>query len=73
VLSLYRRALALRPGGAFEWRESQEGTLVFERDGLVCAVNVEAPSLSLPSGELLLASDEIAGSLQPGTAAWLRR
>jgi alpha-glucosidase len=49
VLSLYRRALALRPGGAFEWRESQEGTLVFERDGLVCAVNVEAPSLSLPS------------------------
>ena len=36
-------------------------------------MNVDAPSLALPAGELLLASDEVGDSLPPGTAAWLRR
>jgi alpha-glucosidase len=73
TLSLYRRALALRPHGAFAWRESPPGTLVFERGDLVCAVNVDAPSLPLPDGELLLASDPAGDGLGPGTAAWLRK
>jgi alpha-glucosidase len=73
MLALYRRALALRPSGAFAWRESQTGTLVFERDELVCAVNVDAPALELPAGELLLASEAVEHALPPGTAAWARR
>jgi alpha-glucosidase len=72
TLSLYRRALELRPGGGFAWRDSPAGTLVFERDGVVCAVNVDAPSLPLPDGELLLASDQVESELPPGTAAWVR-
>jgi alpha-glucosidase len=72
TLSLYRRALELRPSGGFAWRESPRGTLVFERDGLVCAVNVDAPPFPLPAGELLLASDGVDGALPVGTAAWLR-
>jgi alpha-glucosidase len=73
TLSLYRRALELRPTGSFAWRESPAGTLVFERDELVCAVNVNADMLALPAGDVLLASDEIHGELPAGTAAWLAR
>jgi alpha-glucosidase len=72
MLTLYRRALELRPSGAFAWRESPPGTLVFERDGLVCAVNVDAPALPLPAGEILLPSDGVDGVLPPATAAWVR-
>ena len=51
TLSLYRRALAARPTGAFAWRESPPGTLVFERgSGFVCAVNVDGAPLELPKG-----------------------
>ena len=59
TLALYRaRARARRPrDGAFAWRESPPGTLVFERGDVVCAVNVDAPALELPEGELLLASE----------------
>jgi alpha-glucosidase len=72
-LALYRSALALRPGGSFVWRESPEGTLVFERDGLVCAVNVDSESLPLPEGELVLASERaVDDELPPGTAAWIK-
>jgi alpha-glucosidase len=73
MLSLYRRALLLRPSGAFAWRESPPDTLVFERDALVCAVNIGAPALSLPQGEVLLASEAVDTELPPGTAAWVRR
>jgi alpha-glucosidase len=71
---LYRAALTLRPRGEhFAWRDSPPGTLVFERDGLVCAVNVSADRLDLPVGELLLASDEASGgALAAGAAAWVR-
>jgi alpha-glucosidase len=72
MLSLYRRALALRLGGAFAWRESPPGTLVFERDGVACAVNVDATALELPEGEVLIASDIVDTELPPGTAAWVR-
>jgi alpha-glucosidase len=72
-LSLYRRALALRPAGDFAWRESPRGTLVFDRGGMICAVNVDAAPLELPTGELLLASEAaVRDHLGPGQAAWIK-
>jgi alpha-glucosidase len=80
MLALYRAAFARRREsaalrtGEFAWRASPAGTLVFERDGIVCAVNVSAGSLELPEGELLLTSEEgIRDALPSGTAAWVRR
>jgi alpha-glucosidase len=83
VLALYRRALRARSElgafrqGAFGWRDSEPGTLVFERtedaQRVVCAVNVSAESLALPEGEVLLTSEEGLGATLPaGTAAWVR-
>jgi len=75
TLSLFRSALRLRPrGGQLSWRESPRGTMIFDRGDLTCLVNVDAPELELPEGELLLASEpELAGTLPPNTAAWVRR
>ena len=72
MLAFYRDALRLRPHGGFAWRESPPGTLVFERDELVCAVAI-GDELPLPGGDLLLASGPVDGVLAPGTAAWVRR
>jgi alpha-glucosidase len=74
TLELYRAALAARPrGDAFAWRDSPRGTLLFERGDVVCAVNVDAPELELPPGEVVVASEEPVGrTLPPGTAAWVR-
>jgi alpha-glucosidase len=71
MLSLYRRALALRPGGGFAWRDAPEGVLAFDRDGVACIVNVSGPEV--PAGEVLLASEELHGTVPAGAAAWLRR
>ncbi|MBA2460543.1 MAG: glycoside hydrolase family 13 protein [Actinobacteria bacterium] len=80
-LALHRDALALRREkalleGAFAWRESPAGTLVFERaDGretIVCAVNVSGEPLELPMGEVLLASEEPGSLLPQGATAWIR-
>ena len=75
TLELYRAAIARRPrGGRIVWRESPTGTLAFERGEMICVVNVDAPALELPDGELLLASDRgVTTTLPPDTAAWLRR
>jgi alpha-glucosidase len=74
MLALYREAIRLRPAGTgLAWRESPPGTLVFERGGVICAVNVGAPTLALPDGELLLASDPgVRDHLGPGQAAWIK-
>ena len=73
ALSLYRSALALRPGDGFAWRDSPPGSLAFERGEILCLVNVAAPELELPAGELILASEPgLTRSLPPNTAAWLR-
>jgi alpha-glucosidase len=73
-LALHRRALELRPRGGFAWRESPPGTLVFDRGGTTVAVNVDAESLSLPEGRVLLASEPgLDTALPPGTAAWIER
>jgi alpha-glucosidase len=73
TLELYRSALARRPGGGFEWLESPTGTLVFRRDDVLCLVNVDAPGLYLPEGDVLLASESVTDVLAPGSAAWVRR
>ena len=62
------RATTLRLAG------EPAGSLAFDRGDIVCVVNVDAPELELPEGELLLASepgdhDEPA----PDTAAWVGR
>jgi alpha-glucosidase len=75
TLALFRSAVALRPrGDSFAWLQSPSGSLVFDRGGIICLVNVDAPELELPPGELLLASEPgVATSLPPSTAAWVRR
>jgi alpha-glucosidase len=73
TLDLYRRALALRPGGGFAWRDTPAGALAFARDEVVCVVNVDAEPFELPAGELLLASDpDVRTELPAATAAWVR-
>ncbi|MEV1178254.1 alpha-amylase, partial [Nonomuraea sp. NPDC049784] len=70
TLELYRAALRLRRtfDGDLTWHESPEGTLVFSRGELVCAVNLtEAPVDFGVDGELLLASD-VPGA--GDSAAW---
>jgi alpha-glucosidase len=83
MLALYRAALACRRGsgalrgGDFAWRESPRGSLVFAREAtgetVVCAVNVDAETLDLPEGELLLTGEAgTADRLPPNSAAWVR-
>jgi alpha-glucosidase len=72
-LALYRRALELRPSGAFRWRASVPGALVFERDELVCVVNVSREPMGLPKiAPVLLASEPLGEKLPAGAAVWLR-
>jgi alpha-glucosidase len=69
VLALHRQAIARRPSGAFAWRDAPDGVLAFDRGDLTCIVNLCAEPV--PIGDVLLASDDVAGELQPDTAAWL--
>jgi alpha-glucosidase len=64
-LELYRRALALRPSGAFAWRESPPGTLAFDRDELTCIVHFDGTRVAAEN--VVLASDD------ENTAVWVRR
>jgi alpha-glucosidase len=83
MLSLYRRALALRHesqalrGGSFAWEESPPGSLVFARESdddlVVCAVNIDAEPFELPAGEVLLTSEPVRDRrLAANAAAWIR-
>jgi len=69
-LELYRRALALRPGGRFAWRDAPGGALSFEREGLACVVNVTAEPIAVD--DVLLSSEPLAGTVPAGAAAWIR-
>jgi alpha-glucosidase len=70
MLALYRRALTLRPGGDFAWRDAPEGVLAFDRGELACVVNISGPDV--PVGDVLLASEPLEGSVSAGAAAWIR-
>jgi hypothetical protein len=39
---------------------------------VVCLVNVDAPALELPRGDVVVASERVADALGPATAAWVR-
>ncbi|MEW9550284.1 alpha-amylase family glycosyl hydrolase [Nonomuraea sp. NPDC050783] len=70
TLELYREALRLRRtfDGELTWHDSPEGTLVFSRGDLVCAVNLTGEPVRLGvTGRLLLASD-VPGAAD--SAAW---
>lgn len=69
MFELYRRALQLRPDGAFAWRGAPPGVLAFERGGATCMVNFTADPV--PIGDVLLASEDIDDALPPSTSAWL--
>jgi alpha-glucosidase len=72
TLELYRSAIVHRPTGAFEWVGCPNGTLVFRRGDIVCLVNVDAPELELPSGDVVLATERVSDRLAPASAAWVR-
>ena len=82
TLSLYRRALELRKdhhafsGAELEWYGAPPRCLAFRRKGggLVCGLNTSGNQVSLPPGQVLLASGPLPPSgdvLPPDTAVWL--
>ncbi len=82
TLSLYRQAVELRQehpafaGTEVEWYGAPPGCLAFRRQGsgLVCALNASGELVSLPVGQVLLASGPLPPSgdiLPPDTAVWL--
>ncbi|MBB5078911.1 glycoside hydrolase family 13 protein [Nonomuraea endophytica] len=71
TLELYRGALRLRReiAGELRWLDSPEGTLMFARGDLVCAVNLtDRPVDFALKGELLLSSAATPGA--PDSAVW---
>jgi alpha-glucosidase len=81
MLALYRRALRLRGDnpalgdGPMAWLADQPAeVLAFTRGAeFACVVNLSAAPVALPEHrEVLLASDAVADTLPPDTAAWLR-
>jgi alpha-glucosidase len=80
TLSFFLRALELRrsraefDGAGIEWLPGPDDALIFQRrdGGLICALNAGNRQLTLPDGELILASSPMVdGTLPPNTAAWL--
>jgi alpha-glucosidase len=82
TLSLYRRALELRKrhnafsGTKLEWYGAPAGCMAFRRKdgGLICGLNTSGNQVSLPPGQVLLASGPLPPSgdvLPPDTAVWL--
>jgi alpha-glucosidase len=72
TLELYRTALRLRRSfdGDLTWHDSPEGTLVFSRGDLVCAVNLTGTPVDFGlDGEVLLASNEPGAA---DSAVWLK-
>ncbi|HZT91322.1 MAG TPA: alpha-amylase family glycosyl hydrolase [Gaiellaceae bacterium] len=69
TLELTRAALAARPRGRFEWRETPTGALAFARAGVLCTVNVSGAPLECP-GEVLLASEPVEGTVPADAAVW---
>jgi alpha-glucosidase len=75
MLSLYRTALRIRHriAGELEWLDLGPDALAFRRGNVLSITNFAGRPLTLPEGELLVASDELAapGELPPDSTAWL--
>jgi alpha-glucosidase len=80
TLAFFRRALEFRctraefAGDHIDWLDVGPDALAFARrdGGLRCVLNTGTKSLTLPDGEVLLASaPTVNGELPPNTAAWL--
>jgi alpha-glucosidase len=79
MLSLYRRALALRSssplftGDQLQWLPAPTGCLAFRRPGgLVCLVNLSGAPVPLPEGGVLLTSASVDdGHLPDDAAVWM--
>jgi alpha-glucosidase len=81
MLSLYRRALAIRRGqsglgdGPMTWLEAPPGGLLFTRPGgFACQVNLSGEPVDLPAHEEILLSSSalVDGRLPTDCAVWLR-
>jgi alpha-glucosidase len=78
TLELYRSALTLRrkliSGEKLSWLLSPAGTLWFEREGGWSSItNFTDQEIELPSGEVLIASEDIsAGKLPANSTVWLK-
>ncbi|MGN6325867.1 glycoside hydrolase family 13 protein [Pseudolysinimonas sp.] len=80
TLAMYRAAIRLRHEhglghGSVEWRELGPDVLAFRSDGVLVALHLGSEPVTLPAGEVLLASDDRAvadGSLRPDGAVWIR-
>jgi alpha-glucosidase len=82
TLSLYRQALELRrdhqafTGTELQWYGAPPGCFAFRRQdgGLICGLNTSDVPVSLPPGQVLLASGPLppgGDALPPNTAVWL--
>ncbi|MEI6295555.1 MAG: alpha-glucosidase, partial [Actinomycetes bacterium] len=79
TLNLYRAALAIRHtesglgDGTMEWIEAGSDVLAFKRPGgFACYVNF-GKAITIPAGEVLVASNPIQSDiLETDTAVWLR-
>jgi alpha-glucosidase len=70
TLELYRTALRLRRSfdGELTWHDSPEGTLVFSRGDLVCAVNLTGEPVDFGVDGTLLLTSDVPGA--GDSAAW---
>ncbi|HEX2404561.1 MAG TPA: glycoside hydrolase family 13 protein [Acidimicrobiia bacterium] len=76
TLELYRNAIRLRSEhmrgtDSFEWVETDDDLLVFDRGRVRVMVNFGADPTPLPDGEIVVYSGDLEGSLPPDTAVWL--
>ncbi len=79
TLNLFRSAIGLRRNVAefasepVEWIDGGPDTLAYRRGGVEVLVNVGSAPLSLPAGEVLLASGPLGDATLPAdTAVWMR-
>jgi alpha-glucosidase len=77
TLELYRAALAartthLRNDETLEWLDLGDDVLAFRRgSGVVCVVNFGATPVTLPAGEVIVASVDVTDGLPTDATAWV--
>jgi alpha-glucosidase len=81
TLTMVRRAVALRrtvfgtaTGPQLEWDDAPHGVLAFRRAGspVTCVLNASGSAVTVPEGEVLLASGPLTDGLLPAdTAVWV--